>query len=393
MTKKALITGITGQDGSYLAEFLLDKGYEVHGLIRRSSTFNTDRIDHIYKDPHDPNSKLFLHYGDLNDSGQLANLIYNLQPDEIYHLGAQSHVRVSFDMPEFTGDVTGLGTTRMLEAVRRSGIKTRFYQASSSEMFGDAPPPQNEETPFRPRSPYSAAKVYAYWMVKNYREGYGMFAVNGILFNHESPRRGETFVTKKITRALARIKLGLQDKLYLGNLEAKRDWGYAPDFVEAMWLMLQQDSPDDYVIATGETHSVREFLNLAFSYAGIDIEWQGHGVSEKGFVKSLSSTLRPPSSISRSSSFSAASASNLNPPTSNLNIGDAIIEIDPRYFRPLEVEFLQGDASKARKKLTWEPKVRFKELVKIMVDSDIKDLEEMRRCQDVIRKLANSKST
>lgn len=339
MTEKALITGITGQDGSYLAELLLSKGYEVHGLIRRSSTFNTDRIDHIYTDPHDPKSKLFLHYGDLNDSGQLSNLIYNLQPDEIYHLGAQSHVRVSFDMPEFTGDITGLGTTRLLEAIRRSGIKTRFYQASSSEMFGAAQPPQNEETPFMPRSPYGAAKVYAYWMVKNYREGYGMFAVNGILFNHESPRRGETFVTKKITRALARIKLGLQDKLYLGNLEAKRDWGYAPDFVEAMWLMLQQEQPDDYVIATGETHSVREFLNEAFEYAGLN--WKDY------------------------------------------------VEVDPRYLRPLEVEFLQGDASKAKRKLNWGPKVRFKELVKIMVDADIKNLEEMRQCQDVIRKLSN----
>jgi GDPmannose 4,6-dehydratase len=281
-------------------------------------------------------------------------------------------VRVSFDMPEFTGDVTGIGTTRLLEAIRRSGIKTKFYQASSSEMFGDAPPPQNEETPFRPRSPYAAAKVYAYWMVKNYREGYGMFASNGILFNHESPRRGETFVTKKITRALARIKLGLQDKLYLGNLEAKRDWGYAPDFVEAMWLMLQQDDPYDYVIATGETHSVREFLNFAFNHAGIDLEWVGNGLNEKGVIKSL--------------------ASNLQPPASNLRIGDAIIEIDPRYFRPLEVEFLQGDASKAKKKLGWAPKVRFKKLVRIMVDADIRDLEEMRRCQDVIRKLSNNKN-
>jgi len=388
MTKKALITGITGQDGSYLAEFLLEKGYEVHGLIRRSSTFNTDRIDHIYTDPHDPKSKLFLHYGDITDSGQLTNLIYNIQPSEIYHLAAQSHVRVSFDMPEFTGDVTAIGTTRLLEAIRRSGIKTRFYQASSSEMFGDAPPPQNEGTPFRPRSPYAAAKVYAYWMVRNYREGYGMFACNGILFNHESPRRGETFVTKKITRALARIKLGLQDKLYLGNLEAKRDWGYAPDFVEAMWLMLQQDDPDDYVIATGETHSVREFLNFAFNHAGIELEWKGNGVGEKGIVKSFASNLQPPTSNDKISSL----ASNLKPPASNLRIGDAIIEIDPRYFRPLEVEFLQGDASKAKKKLGWEPKVRFKELVKIMVAADIKDLEEMRCCQDVIRKLSNNKT-
>jgi len=341
MTKKALITGITGQDGSYLAELLLLKGYEVHGLIRRSSTFNTDRIDHIYTDPHDSKSKLFLHYGDLNDGGQLSNLIYNIQPNEIYHLAAQSHVRVSFDMPEFTGDVTGIGTTRLLEAIRRSGIKTKFYQASSSEMFRDSPPPQNEQTAFKPRSPYGAAKVYAHWMVRNYREGYGMFAVNGILFNHESPRRGETFVTRKITRAIARIKYGLENKLYLGNLEAKRDWGYAGDYVEAMWLMLQQQEPDDYVIATGETHSVKEFLEEAFKHAGL--EWKKY------------------------------------------------VEIDKRYFRPLEVEFLQGDASKAKKKLKWGPKVRFKELVKIMVDADIKNLEEMKQCQDVIRKLSNNK--
>jgi len=371
MTKRALITGITGQDGSYLAELLLSKGYEVHGLIRRSSTFNTDRIDHIYTDPHDPESRLFLHYGDLNDSGQLSNLIYNLHPDEIYHLGAQSHVRVSFDMPEYTGDVTGIGTTRMLEAIRRSGIKTRFYQASSSEMFGDSPSPQSEATPFRPRSPYAAAKVYSYWMVRNYREGYRLFAVNGILFNHESPRRGETFVTRKITRALARIKMGLEDKVYLGNLKAKRDWGYAKDFVEAMWLMLQQEEPEDYVIATGETHSVREFVNLAFNYAAIELEWKGSGTSEKGIVRSF--------------------ASNPQPLTSNLKVGDILIEIDPRYLRPTDVEFLQGDASKAKRKLNWEPKVKFKELVKIMVDADIKELEEMKHCQDVIRKLANNK--
>lgn len=342
MTKKALITGITGQDGSYLAEFLLNKEYEVHGLIRRSSTFNTERIDHIYTDPHDPKSKLFLHYGDITDSGQLTHLIYNIQPDEIYHLAAQSHVRVSFDMPEFTGDVTGIGTTRMLEAIRRSGIKTRFYQASSSEMFGDSPPPQSEKTPFRPRSPYGAAKVYAYWMVRNFREGYRMFAVNGILFNHESPRRGETFVTRKITRGLARIKLGLEDKVFLGNLEAKRDWGYAPDFVEAMWLMLQREEPDDYVIATGESHSVKEFLQEAFGYAGMD--WKKY------------------------------------------------VEIDKRYLRPLDVELLRGDPSKAKIDLNWSPKVRFKDLVKIMVDADIKNLEEMKQCQDVIRKLSTNNS-
>jgi GDPmannose 4,6-dehydratase len=367
MTKRALITGITGQDGSYLAELLLAKDYEVHGLIRRSSTFNTDRIDHIFVDPHDPKAKLFLHYGDMTDSGQLTNLIYNIQPDEIYHLAAQSHVRVSFDMPEFTGDVTGIGTTRLIEAIRRSGIKTRYYQASSSEMFGDAPPPQNEETPFRPRSPYGTAKVYAYWMVKNYREGYGMFAVNGILFNHESPRRGETFVTRKITRAAARIKYGIENKLYLGNLEVKRDWGYAGDYVEAMWLMLQQDKPEDFIIATGETHSVREFVNLAFQYVGVDLEWVSKGIEEKGVIRSLTSPL-----------------------ASTLNVGDIVVEIDPRYLRPLEVEFLLGDPSRAKKKLGWEPKVRFKELTKIMVESDIKDIEEMRQCQDVIRKLSTN---
>jgi GDPmannose 4,6-dehydratase len=275
-------------------------------------------------------------------------------------------------MPEFTGDVTGLGTTRILEAIRRSGIKTRFYQASSSEMFGSVPPPQNELTPFQPRSPYGIAKVYSYWMARNYREGYGLFAVNGILFNHESPRRGETFVTRKITRAIARIRYGLQNKLYLGNLEAKRDWGYAGDFVEAMWMMLQQDQPYDYVVATGESHSVREFVNLAFQHAGIELAWVGSGLEEKGIIKSL--------------------ASNLQPQTSSLRIGDALIEIDSRYFRPTEVEYLLGDASKARKKLGWEPKVKFKELVQMMVDADIRNLEEMKQCQDIIRRLSNSKT-
>jgi len=319
--KRALITGITGQDGSYLAELLLHKGYEVHGLIRRASTFNTDRIDHIYQDPHDPNVRLFLHYGDLANGEQLSNLIYNVKPDEIYHLGAQSHVRVSFDTPEYTGDVTGLGTTRILEAVRRSGIKTRFYQASSSEMFGAAAPPQSENTPFRPQSPYACAKVYAYWMAVNYRDGYKLFACNGILFNHESPRRGETFVTRKITRAIANIVVKKQEKLYLGNLKAKRDWGYAPEYVEAMWLMLQQEKPDDYVIGTGEAHSVQEFLEEAFSY--VDFDWKEH------------------------------------------------VEIDQCYFRPTEVDVLLADPSKARKELGWEPQVTFKELVRIMVDADM----------------------
>lgn len=335
--KKALLTGITGQDGSYLAEFLLSKGYEVHGLVRRSSTFNTRRIDHLYVDPHEAGARFFLHYGDLCDSGQLSHLIYNLQPEEIYHLGAQSHVRVSFDMPEYTGDVTGLGVTRLLEAIRRSGIKTRFYQASSSELFGDSPPPQSEATPLCPRSPYAAAKLYGYWMVRNYREAYGLFATNGILFNHESPRRGETFVTRKITRAVARIKFGLQKKLYLGNLEAKRDWGYAPDFVEAMWLMLQQNSPEDFVIATGEAHSVRDFLEEAFTY--VDLDWHEY------------------------------------------------VEIDPRYFRPTEVDYLLGDASKAKKNLGWQPRVSFKELVRIMVDADLQALIDLRQCQDVIERL------
>ena len=349
--KKALITGITGQDGSYLAEFLLSKGYEVHGLIRRSSSFNTERIDHLYLDPHNPNVRLFLHHGDLSDSGQITNLIYNIQPDEIYHLAAQSHVRVSFDMPEFTGDITGLGTTRMLETIRRSGIKTRFYQASSSEMFGDSPAPQNEETHFRPRSPYAAAKVYAYWMAVNYRDGYNIFACNGILFNHESPRRGETFVTRKITRAIANILGGKQQTLFLGNLEAKRDWGFAPEYVMCQWLMLQQDRPEDYIIGTGESHTVREFLELAFNYVGIEIEWKGKGIHQKGIIKSLDCRHRYP--------------------TFDKKEGEVLIEVDPKYFRPTEVDFLLADARKAKEKLGWEPKIVFKELVKIMIDSDM----------------------
>ena len=349
MSKKALVTGITGQDGSYLTELLLSKGYEVHGLIRRASTFNTGRIDHIYTDPHMPGTRLFLHNGDLSDSGQLVNLVYNIRPDEIYHLGAQSHVRVSFDMPEYTGDITALGTTRLLEAIRRSGIKSRFYQASSSEMFGAAPPPQDENTAFCPRSPYAAAKVYAYWMVVNYREGYKMFACNGVLFNHESPRRGETFVTRKITRAIANILKGKQRKLYLGNINAKRDWGFAPEYVEMMWLMLQQDEPDDYAVGTGESRSVKDFLEKVFNYVGIEIEWRGEGTDRKGIVRSLSSTLN-----------------------SALKVGDVIIEIDPKYFRPTEVDFLQADISKARQKLGWAPRTTFDELVKIMVDYDMK---------------------
>src|SRR2546425_1554555 len=315
---KTLITGITGQDGSYLAELLLAKGYEVHGIIRRASTFNTGRIDHLYQDPHVNGVKLFLHYGDIADSTNLIKLLYRIQPDEIYHLAAQSHVRISFDIPEYTGDVTGLATVRILEAIKEAGIKAKFYQASSSEMFGKVKEiPQRETTPFYPRSPYGAAKVYAYWMTVNYREAYGLFACNGILFNHESPRRGETFVTRKITRSVAQFKAGFQDKVYLGKLDARRDWGYAKEYVEAMWLMLQQDQPDDYVIATGESHSVREFLEEAFSFAGLD--WRDH------------------------------------------------VEIDPKYYRPSEVDLLVGDASKAKNMLGWEPKTRFKDLVRLMV--------------------------
>ncbi|MBW2184229.1 MAG: GDP-mannose 4,6-dehydratase [Deltaproteobacteria bacterium] len=345
--KKALITGITGQDGSYLAELLLSKGYEVHGIIRRASTFNTGRIEHIYVDPHIPDARLFLHYGDLSNAEQITHIIYNIEPDEIYHLGAQSHVRVSFDMPEYTGDVSALGTVRLLEALRRSGTKTKFYQASSSEIFGASSPPQNEDTPFRPRSPYACAKLYAYWMVVNYREGYKIFACNGILFNHESPRRGETFVTRKITMAIANILAGTQKKLYLGNLDAKRDWGFAPEYVECMRLILQQDEPEDYVIGTGESHSVKEFVELAFSYAGIEIAWQASGLAEKGIVRAVESGVL------------------------NIKPGDIVVEIDPRYFRPTEVGYLLADTSKAKKRLDWEPKVKFEDLVKIMIDADV----------------------
>lgn len=337
--KRALITGVTGQDGSYLAEFLIEKGYEVHGIIRRSSTFNTDRIDHIFQDPHEKQKKLFLYYGDLSDGSNISRLIEKIKPEEIYHLGAQSHVRVSFDMPEYTANVTGIGTIRILDAIKEEGVKTRFYQASSSEMYGRvAEVPQRETTPFRPCSPYGCAKVLAYWSTVNYREGYHIFACNGILFNHESPRRGETFVTRKITRGLARIKLGLDKRLYLGNLEAKRDWGYAKDYVEVMWLMLQQDKPDDYVIATGETHSVREFVEEAARLSGFSLVWKGKGIEEKGIDKKTGKTL---------------------------------IEIDSHYFRPVEVNQLIGDASKAKKELGWTAKTKFKELVKIMVKSDL----------------------
>ena len=355
MAPRALITGITGQDGSYLAEFLLSKGYEVHGLIRRASTFNTGRIDHIYTDPHLPGTRLFLHYGDLTDSGQLSNLIYNIQPVEVYHLGAQSHVRVSFDMPEYTGDSTGLGTTRLLEAIRRSGINSKYYQASSSELYGASSPPQNENTPFRPRSPYAAAKLYAYWMVTNYREAYNLFTCNGILFNHESPRRGETFVTRKITRAVANILKGSQQKLYLGNLNAKRDWGFAPEYVEMMWLMLQAERPDDYVVGTGQSHSVREFVDMAFSYMGVQLRWEGEGKDEIGIVDSST--------------------------WNHVGPGTVLIQIDPRYFRPTEVEALQADTGKAKKNLGWKSRVTFEELVKIMVDCDVKTVGLSSACE------------
>jgi GDPmannose 4,6-dehydratase len=323
---RALITGVSGQDGSYLAELLLSKGYEVHGLIRRSSSFNTHRLDPIYQDPHEAGVRFLMHYGDLSDSGSLVNLIRELEPDEIYHLGAQSHVKVSFEIPEYTADATAMGTARILEAIRASGVSTRFYQAGSSEMFGSAPPPQSEETPFHPRNPYGVAKVFAHWITINYREAYGLFAANGILFNHESPRRGETFVTRKISRAVARIKAGIQDRLFLGNLDAERDWGYAPEYVEAMWLMLQHDEPLDLVIATGESHTVREFAQLAF--AQVDLEWERY------------------------------------------------VEIDPRYYRPSEVDSLRGDARTAREILGWQPRTSFEELVRIMVEGDVQLLDD-----------------
>ena len=342
--KVALITGITGQDGSYLAELLLEKGYEVHGIIRRASTFNTKRIDHLYQDPHEENVRLFLHYGDITDSSNLNRLIEKIQPNEIYNLAAQSHVGVSFDSPEYTAEATGVSTLRILDAIRESGVKTKFYQASTSELFGGLPDtaPQSEKTPFYPKSPYGVAKLYSYWITVNYRESYDIFACNGILFNHESPRRGETFVTRKITRAAAAIHLGMQDKLYLGNLDAKRDWGHAKDYVEGMWRILQQDKPQDYVLAMNETHTVREFVELAFAELGYEIEWQGSGVDEKGIDK---------------------------------NTGRVLVEVDPRYFRPAEVELLWGDSTKARTELGWEPKYSFMDLVKEMVQSDLEEMK------------------
>lgn len=353
--KTALITGVTGQDGSYLAEFLLEKGYRVYGIQRRSSSFNTERLDHLYDVPEFPSFETI--YGDLSDSSSISRIIEKIKPDEIYNLGAQSHVRVSFDIPEYTADVVGTGTLRILDAIKESGIKTRFYQASSSEMFGKiVETPQKETTPFYPRSPYGCAKVFAYWITKNYRESYGIFACNGILFNHESPRRGETFVTRKITRGLSRIKLGLQDKLKIGNLNAKRDWGYAKDYVEGMWLMLQQDESDDYVLATGETHSVREFIEETAKLLDFDLVWEGEGMEEKGIDKKT---------------------------------GKIIIEIDSIYFRPAEVDLLIGDPQKAKEKLKWEPKMRFKELVKVMVEADL-NRERINLLTDIARNIGNT---
>lgn len=343
MSKVALITGITGQDGSYLAELLLDKGYEVHGIIRRHSTICTDRIDHLYNDKELRDKRFFLHHGDLTDSCNLLSLINKIKPDEVYNLAAQSHVAVSFEVPEYTAETTGVGTIRLLDAIHQSGLKCKFYQASTSELFGGIPgtAPQSEKTPFYPKSPYGAAKLYSYWITVNYRESYDMFACNGILFNHESPRRGETFVTRKITRAVAEIMAGKQDTLYLGNMNAKRDWGFAGDYVEGMWRILQQDKPGDYVLATNETHTVREFVELSFAEVGVEIEWQGEGVDEKGIDK---------------------------------NTGKVLVAINPRYFRPAEVELLWGDATKAETELGWERKVSFKELVAMMVDSDMREL-------------------
>lgn len=370
--KKALITGITGQDGSFLAELLLEKGYEVHGIIRRSSSFNTARIEHLYRDPHEKDVRLFLHYGDLTDSTNLIRLLQEIQPDEIYNLGAQSHVKVSFETPEYTANADALGTLRLLEAIRLLGMekKVKFYQASTSELFGKVYEiPQKETTPFYPRSPYAVAKLYAYWITVNYREAYGIFACNGILFNHESERRGETFVTRKITRAATRILVGTQRKLYLGNLNAKRDWGYAKDYVKGMWLMLQQPEPDDYILATGEMHSVREFCEKAFAEVGIELDWIGHGVNEKGIIKSID--VEKTRLYIDELKTKHPDLRHFKLDLSHLKIGDVVLEIDPRYFRPTEVDILVGDATKARTKLGWKPEVTFEKLVKIMIDHDL----------------------
>ncbi len=373
-TKRALITGITGQDGSYLTEILIEKGYEVHGIIRRSSSFNTGRIDHLFNNPEIYNKKLFLYYGDLVDTSSIHRLLEKVEPDEIYNLGAQSHVKVSFEVPDYTAQVDALGTLRFLDAIREVGLdhKVKFYQASTSELYGKVQEiPQDENTPFYPRSPYGVAKLYAFWIVKNYREAYNLYAVNGILFNHESPRRGETFVTRKITMAAVRIALGLQDKLYLGNLNAKRDWGYAPEYCEGMWRMLQQSEPEDFVLATGETHTVREFCELAFGELGIELEWLGENENEKGIIKNVRSTEVLGSLLSENEELRTK---NYESRTTNLKKGDVIIEVNPKYFRPTEVDLLIGNPKKAKEKLGWVAKTELKELVKLMLKSDIRNL-------------------
>ena len=370
MKKKALITGITGQDGAYLAEFLLNKGYEVHGIKRRSSLFNTQRVDHLYRDPHEENVSFFMHYGDLTDSTNLIRIVQEVVPDEIYNLAAQSHVQVSFETPEYTANADGIGTLRLLEAIRILGLqkKTKFYQASTSELYGKVQEiPQRETTPFYPRSPYAAAKLYAYWITVNYREAYGIFACNGILFNHESPIRGETFVTRKITRAVSRIALGLQKVLFLGNLDSKRDWGHAKDYVEGMWLMMQQDRPDDYVLATGETHTVREFIESAFRHVGIHITWQGAGVAEMGVVDSISPLHLEIVNEGQTSEVVVQET---------IKKGDVVVKIDPRYFRPTEVDILIGDATKARNKLGWKPLHTIDDLISDMMKSDIDNTQK-----------------
>jgi len=384
--KKALITGVTGQDGAYLAEYLLKKGYEIHGIKRRSSSFNTARVDHLYRDPHEENVRFRMHYGDLTDATNLIRIVQEVQPDEIYNLAAQSHVKVSFETAEYTANADALGTLRLLEAIRILDMvdRVRFYQASTSELYGKAlEVPQNEMTPFYPRSPYGAAKLYAYWICVNYREAYNLYACNGILFNHESPIRGETFVTRKITRAAARITLGLQRKLYLGNLDAKRDWGHAQDFVRAMWLMLQQDKPDDYVIATGEAHSVREFVDLAFREVGVVLEWKGKGAEEKGIVKAVTSDeLR----VKSEEAQRTTEGSGLR----GVKEGDVVVEVDQRYFRPTEVDFLLGDASKAKRELGWEPRVPFREMVKQMVQTDLRESQRDVMCEESGFRVVNS---
>ncbi len=360
--KRALITGITGQDGSYLTELLIEKGYQVHGIIRRASSFNTQRLEHLYQDPHSDDRKMVLHYGDLTDSSNLNRILEKVQPEEIYNLAAQSHVGVSFQMPEYTAEVDATGTLRFLDAIKETGINTRFYQASTSELYGKAQEiPQTESTAFYPRSPYGVAKLYAFWITVNYREAYNLYACNGILFNHESPRRGETFVTRKISRAVTRIFLGLQQKLFIGNMDAKRDWGFAPEYVEGMWRMLQQQQPEDFVLATNETHSVREFVDHAFARLGIEIEWRGSKDEEKGIVKAIGQTDKQ----------------------TKLKVGDIVVEVDPDYYRPTEVELLIGDASKANELLGWKPKVTFKELVEIMIDADLKLARQEKQLKEI----------